>query len=356
MTVAPDAPKEVSRHKATTQYIRNILTVIAVVGIPAVVTLNGIRVVPGEKYMGGDTTPYGYTISLLLFFVPLVVFAQQLLGKSRLVVDHRPLVYAAGTIALIGFTLDVAFGYSFFTFANQGATLGIRLPSWNFATQSFHADYLPVEEFAFYILGALFMLTLYRWIEDKWLDDAAILNRAAAAGQLRRLVGVNKRSLAVWFAAVAVGLVYKRYLGSQGWLPGYYLFVMLLGFLPTVLFLDGIQNFVNWRAFSMAYSILLFIELLWETTLAIPFGWWDYQDPMMLGIRAKAWHNLPLEAVLLWLVIAWDCIIALEIFRVYFAKKDAGNGSVAHALFGLPHASAAAPPSTTSLPPAAPAP
>jgi hypothetical protein len=32
----------------------------------------------------------------------------------------------------------------------------------------------------------------------------------------------------------------------------------------------------------------------------------------------RAWADLPMEAVLLWLVIAWDCIIAFELFRVYF--------------------------------------
>ena len=113
----------------------------------------------------------------------------------------------------------------------------------------------------------------------------------------------------------------------------YFLFIMLIGFLPTVLFLETIAPFVNWRAFGFAYVNLTLISLIWEATLGVPYNWWNYRHDHMLGIKIPAWSSLPVEAVLLWLVVAWDCVIAYELFRVFFhmdrSVQDAmlGTGS-----------------------------
>jgi hypothetical protein len=103
-----------------------------------------------------------------------------------------------------------------------------------------------------------------------------------------------------------------------------------MGFAPTVLLLNGLKAFVNWRAFAFAYGNLLLISLMWEATLAVPYGWWNYREEQMLGIVVLAWSNLPIEAVLLWMVIAWDCIIAFELFRVVLHM----DRPIAEAMFG----------------------
>jgi hypothetical protein len=105
---------------------------------------------------------------------------------------------------------------------------------------------------------------------------------------------------------------------------------MTLGFLPTFLLLRGVAPFVNWRAFGFTYPILMLISVMWEATLGVPYDWWNYHHHQMLGIRFFAWSNLPLEAVLLWLVIAWDCILVYETFRVIGHM----NRPVLEALFG----------------------
>ena len=31
--------------------------------------------------------------------------------------------------------------------------------------------------------------------------------------------------------------------------------------------------------------MVLLISLLWEVTLALPYGWWNFQDEQMIGLR-----------------------------------------------------------------------
>jgi hypothetical protein len=319
------------REMKTSRIINQIMAMIVIIAVPAFLVLCGVRAIPGKFYENGNPTPYGYTISLLLFLSPVTTMGYQLLKTAHQGVHRRAFIWAVCSITLIGFTLDIIFGASFFTFKNTGATLGILLPAWSFEKMSWIPNYLPIEEFAFYILGSLFMLTMYLWIERSWLEDEQGMDRQNSASRVKKLVQVNPRTLVFWIGCIVAGVAYKKFIDPVPGFPGYYLFIMVIGFLPTVLFMKGIQNFVNWRAFAMAYGVLMFVELMWEVTLALPFDWWNYQAPRMIGIRANPWHELPIEAALLWVVVAWDCIIAFELFRVYFHMDDV---PVKHVLFG----------------------
>jgi hypothetical protein len=312
-------PEDVRKKKEEAdRFIKNIVAMIFMIGTPAFITLKNITVAPDAHGLGDNPTPHGYTISLLLFLVPIAAMWYQLLRNHVGHIHRHALVVASGAITVIGFVLDLVFGHTFFTFKNRGATLGLRLPAWSFSEMAWVRDYLPIEEFAFYILGSLFMLTLYVWVERAWLEDEAEWDGDAKLFNVQRLVNVNRTALVLWILGVVGGLLYKHYLGRVPGFPGYFLFIMMLGFLPTVLFMNSVRIFINWRAFSMAYGILMFVQLLWEATLAIPFDWWNYKEPQMLGIRARAWHSMPMEASLLWIVVAFDCIIAFELCRVYF--------------------------------------
>jgi hypothetical protein len=297
--------------------------------VPAVITLSTVEHGPRDRHGTLTATPYGYTVSLLMFLVPVLALGYWHMRKPPTHAHRRSLLWASGFIAALGFLLDLVFGESFFVFRNQGATLGIRLPAWSFRQMSWVPDYLPLEEFAFYVLGGLFMLTLYVWVSANWLHDYDPDEFAQLARQKPKLVKVSGRSVFFWGAWMIAGLAFKRWAGDGG-IPGYFLFIMVLGFLPTVLFLRGVSGFVNWRAFAFAYSILLFVELLWEVTLGVPYDWWNYRHEQMLGIRAAAWSNLPLEAALLWLVVGWVCIIAFEVCRVFLHM----DGTVKERLIG----------------------
>jgi hypothetical protein len=84
--------------------------------------------------------------------------------------------------------------------------------------------------------------------------------------------------------------------------------------------------------------ILLLTSLLWEVTLALPYGWWNFQDKEMLGIRITAWSFLPIEEVFVWIAVTYASVIVYEI-----VKRWKGSGRPArHAFLGPRNAAAKA--------------
>ena len=71
--------------------------------------------------------------------------------------------------------------------------------------------------------------------------------------------------------------------------------------------------------------------MLWEVTLALPYGWWNFRDEQMLGIRITAWDFLPIEEVYVWIAVTYSSVIVYEI-----VKRWKGSGkSARHAFLGL---------------------
>ena len=85
---------------------------------------------------------------------------------------------------------------------------------------------------------------------------------------------------------------------------------------------------VNWRAFSLTFFVILLTSLLWEATLAVPYGWWGYQGREMMGLRVTAWSGLPIEAVVLWLAVTFTTVVVYEI-----VKRWKGSGRTARTAF-----------------------
>lgn len=307
-----------------------LICMVLVIAFPAMLTLRTVHEPPGHAHPELNPSPYGYTVSLLLFLLPTLVLAYVHMQRVKPVHHRRALLWSSGVIALVGFVLDTFFGYSFFVFKNVGATIGVRLPAWDWSTLGWVPAYLPVEEFAFYLLGAVCTITLYLWANDEWLRDYDPDVHRERAKEVPKLIHISWGSVGLWAGLVALGFLLKRLGPEPAGFPGYYLFIMTLGFLPTFLFMRAVGPFVNWRAFGFAFALLVLVSLIWEATLGVPYDWWNYNDHAMLGIRITAWSALPIEAVLLWLVIAWDCVIAFEIFRMFFHMER----SVGAALLG----------------------
>jgi len=68
------------------------------------------------------------------------------------------------------------------------------------------------------------------------------------------------------------------------------------------------------------YFILL-VSMLWEATLALPYGWWNYQHHAMMGVFIGAWSQLPLEAVLVWLAVTYGTVIFFEVIKILQASE-----------------------------------
>lgn len=309
--------------------VRMILGMLAVVAIPTLITLSTIRVPVAEIATTDNPTPYGYTVSLLLFVVPVVVIGVwHLLHGDPF--DKRAFLWCAALMATMGATLDLFFGYHFFSFPNTQATIGVRIPAWSWSEMRWIGDYLPVEEFAFYIFGALFMVAVYLWADGNWLARYDPDEYHRAAREHPRVIRVSPHAVGVWIALVGVGVLY-RYLQDGGF-PGYYVFLMGAGLLPSIVLVRTVKGFVNWHALAFAFGALVLISIIWEPTMAVPYGWWTYKSDQMLGIYLHGWANLPVEEVTLWLVGVWDAVMFYEFFRIVIRKE----GKIRHRLLGAP--------------------
>ena len=91
--------------------------------------------------------------------------------------------------------------------------------------------------------------------------------------------------------------------------PGYFTFLVLGALGPSAALLPAAMPVINWRALSLAVFILLLISLLWEVTLAVPYGWWGFQDSAMIGLRITAWNRLPIEEVCVWFAVTYETVI-----------------------------------------------
>jgi hypothetical protein len=79
---------------------------------------------------------------------------------------------------------------------------------------------------------------------------------------------------------IAAAIVYRRFLsGAPEGFPWYFIYLVCASLIPSAGFFHTARPFINWRAFSFTFFLLLLISLLWEATLALPYGWWEYRPP-----------------------------------------------------------------------------
>ena len=129
---------------------------------------------------------------------------------------------------------------------------------------------------------------------------------------------------------VVAGVAYKHFVAREPGFPGYFSFLVLGALLPSACLLPEALPMINWRALSFTVLVILLTSLLWEATLALPYGWWGFQHRQMVGLYITAWYGLPVEEVVVWLAASYQTAIVYEILRRW---KSSGR-SLGHALFG----------------------
>ena len=250
-------------------------------------------------------SPYGYTVSLLLFIVPIVVIAFWFIPREEIEVSRKAFWWTIGLLFPLGALLDFLFASRFFLFPNPGATLGIKAPALGGG--------VPVEEYIFYFTGFLAVLLLYIWFDEYWLSAYSVPGTAAERSIFDRLLHLHPQSLFLAAALIAAALLYRKiFVPGLPSFPEYFLFLVLGALLPSTILFPAARPVINWRAVSLTMFMILLISLLWEVTLALPYGWWNYQDAAMIGLRITAWARLPIEAVFLWIAVTWATVIVYE--------------------------------------------
>jgi hypothetical protein len=188
-----------------------------------------------------------------------------------------------------------------------------------------------VEEYIFYFTGFLAVLLIYVWSGEYWLAAYKVADYPGEAQQVHRLLKFHPASLLVGVGLIAAAILYKKLRSPfpEGF-PGYFTVLVLGGLVPSVGFFPVARRFIHWRAFSLTIFIVLLISMLWEATLAVPYGWWGYQQREMMSLSIGAWTGLPIEAVTVWIAVTYGSTIVYEVVKVWQASGKRAR----HAFFG----------------------
>ena len=215
-------------------------------------------------------------------------------------------------LAPVGFALDLLFGNKFFTFPNPRATLGLNVPAVGGG--------IPIEEFIFYLTGFMLVLLSYLWADEYWVRAYNIPDYRSQAKDLRRIAEFHAPSVILGVALIVGATIYKKaFSPSPEGFPWYFTYLAAAAIVPSAGFFRTARPFINWRAFSFTFFLILLISLLWEVTLALPYGWWDYRPAAMMGLPIGAWHGLPVEAVCVWLAVSFTTVIIYEVIKIWQA-------------------------------------
>lgn len=284
------------------------LAMLVMLALPAALTLHTVRIAPVVDPAVAAPSPYGYTVSLLLFLVPIIGIGFWFVPLEGVRISKKAFWTTIAVLFPMGAALDFFFARSFFVFPRQSATLGIKAPALGGG--------VPVEEYAFYLLGFITVLLMYIWLDEYWLGAYTVPGESTERVSFERLLRFHP-----WSAALAVGLigaaiVYKRFFSAEPeGFPGYFTFLVLIALTPAVALFPEARGVINWRAFSLTFFVILLTSLLWEATLAVPYGWWGYQGRQMMGLRVTAWSRLPIEAVTLWLAVTFATVVVYEVVK-----------------------------------------
>ena len=290
-----------------------VLVMLAMVAFPTAVTLYQVH--PAVAIApGANPTPHGYTWSLLLFIVPIVVILLWLRPQEHIRLPKRAFWRTIAILVPAGCALDFFCAHRFFIFPNPGATLGIGAPALG--------GPVPIEEYVFYFTGFVAILLIYIWLSEFWLAAYAVSDYAAGVEGISRLVQFHLSSTLVGAALIAAAILYKKmFAADHAGFPWYFIVLVAGGLVPASGFFPSARAFINWRALSLTLFYVVLVSLLWEATLALPYGWWGYQSPAMVGISVTAWSNLPIEAACVWMAVGYGTVIIFEIVKLWQASQ-----------------------------------
>ena len=162
---------------------------------------------------------------------------------------------------------------------------------------------------------------MYMWATEDFYDAYTISRPLyeKKAKEAPPLIKWNRALVLAGVGVLAAGLIAKKFgwwdHDSTGW-PYYLIVEVLIVFLPLSAVYTNVHQFTNPRAFMFVLVLHVLVSLAWEVTLALPYGWWDYQGHAMAGITITAWSNLAIEASALWLSVGWASMFIYETTKI----------------------------------------
>ena len=306
-----------------------LIAMIAMITVPAIPILMTVRHSAFVDVSHLHPSPYGYTVSLFFFIVPILTIGFWFIPQERLKISRRSFWATIALLFPIGALLDFFFAHSFFTFPDSSATLGISAPAIGGG--------VPIEEYVFYLSGFVTILLTYIWLDEYWLNLYSVPGESEIRLSFDRLLRFHPESLVVCVVLIVGAILCRRVLApDRPGFPGYFTFLVVSALGPSMLLLPAAKPVINWRAVSLTMFTMLLTSVLWEATLAVPYGWWGYQPDQMMGIHILAWDNLPIEAVVVWLAVTYSTVVVYETMKRWRASGRAAR----HAFLGTSHAPA----------------
>jgi hypothetical protein len=292
--------------------LRLVIAMLGMVALPAGLTLLTVRGPARPDDLAANLSPYGYTVSLLLFVVPIMAIGFWLVPREGVKISKRAFLRTLLLLVPMGLGLDFFFGRLFFTFPNPDATLHITAPALGGG--------VPIEEYVFYCTGFAAVLLMYIWLDEYWLAAYSVRSDARERAQFDRLLRFHLQSVVWAVLLIGAAILYRRNFVQEPGFPGYFIFLVIGALGPSAGLLPSAMPVINWRALSLTMFIILLTSLLWEATLGLPYGWWGFQDAEMVGVRITAWSRLPVEEVCLWIAVTYATVIIYEIARRWQAS------------------------------------
>jgi hypothetical protein len=301
-----------------------IFAIAAALILPAAIALRTVIHPVILQATSDNPTPLGYTWSLLLFVVPVAALGFWFACRPDLKFPRKAFWRTIAVLTPVGFLLDLLFGNAFFIFPNKAATLGLDVPAVGGA--------IPIEEFVFYLTGFMLVLLSYIWCDEYWMAAYNVPDYQTAASGIPRIVRFHFASVILGTVLIAGAIVYRKFFsGAPEGFPWYLVYLVCGSLIPSAGFFHTAQPFINWRAFSFTFFLLLLVSLLWEVTLALPYGWWEYRPGALMGLHVGAWSGLPIEAVFVWFAVTFTTIITYEVIKIW---KALGTRAL-EAFFGI---------------------
>ncbi len=311
---------------------RLVMAILFMIGLPAAFTLHTVRVAPAVDRAAPHLTPYGYSVSLLLFIVPILVICLWFLPLEGVHVSKGSFWRTIALLFPIGAGLDFFFARSFFYFPNLNATFGFKAPALGGG--------VPVEEYVFYFTGFVAVLLIYIWLDEYWLAAYSVPVDARRRTDFDRLLRFHPQSFIMGLVLILGAIAYRYLFVAEPGFPGYFIFLVVGALGPSAALFPSALPVINWRALGFTFFLILLISLLWEATLALPYGWWGFRDEQMIGIYVTAWSRLPIEEVFLWCSVSFATTIVYEVVR----RWQASGKRARHAFLGAQSGGVPSPP------------
>jgi hypothetical protein len=327
--------------------------------VPAAVALSAIKL--SQQHLDPSATPnpspLGYTVSLGIFLIPNIIFGTMLFvptvshmvfaGQTQrsLQMPFRLRAFFMTLVILLplGILLDTFLGKTFFVFSNTDAVLGGKcklflMPEYDLPTHGlsglFSSEnwerFVPIEEYAFYLLGFVAVLLTYIWSENVLFRGDKVEFGQRIPRVFRSRTSTALFWLGVGITTTVIALAVRANIGpypkdDSVRFPGYSLYLLWAAVLPTCLLFFLSYQFINWRALSLSWLFIVLISQFWEASLGVPYQWWDYVHNKMLGIFVKPHCDLPIEAVIVWSLVSWTVVVVYEWIFARYNISDLGR-------------------------------